>query len=567
MNKEDLLKQFLLRKVFPLFGFTEEKILSIENKELEKSRFCNFSNESNEIRKELIKNRPVYLEHSKDGEILHFGTDSYKYFFSLKLDREFDSDMINLMRYILMSFSIALKTNKGIFDKKENIVLEDNYLEIIFNHSIQKGICKWITGNISESTSEMEKLLAILENWSNKTYEGHNVSFGILYDPTMSNKSVHSVKYVNSFTDFLSSEYSAVLSDWITSLIRINKDCEFVKYESITENNKIYGCNYNKLVLPYRFLQVIEKNVTEQNIGIFLLNNGDIFLAKNKQIYFIKRNNKWLNFNHNVFSRIISENVKKFAISKIQYKMSKRQKLLKTIFSTTLDVSLAHTGGIISVVNYNKNKDKLNKIISPIDNIYENKDISELYMDEIFNLINDLLKDENKKSTLDTIKSIHEFSEYCPIEKNRLKYENFKDIFNHHISLFNDLVNAMLQNIAEFRSIEKDLRKRLTKRHMILKLLEDSSKETSTRMDLLNFIKIDKKLKAELIGLDGACIMDLSGEIIAFGAIIENDAGSSGGGRGAAAKKLSNFNGFSIKISTDGYIEVYVNYKKIYVIK
>ena len=102
---------------------------------------------------------------------------------------------------------------------------------------------------------------------------------------------------------------------------------------------------------------------------------------------------------------------------------------------------------------------------------------------------------------------------------------------------------------------------------MILKLLEDSSKETSTRMDLLNFIKIDKKLKAELIGLDGACIMDLSGEIIAFGAIIENDAGSSGGGRGAAAKKLSNFNGFSIKISTDGYIEVYVNYKKIYVIK
>ena len=50
------------------------------------------------------------------------------------------------------------------------------------------------------------------------------------------------------------------------------------------------------------------------------------------------------------------------------------------------------------------------------------------------------------------------------------------------------------------------------------------------------------------------------------GSIIQNDKGSSGGGRSAAAKKLSK-NGMAIKISTDGYIETFVNGTKIYSIK
>lgn len=51
-----------------------------------------------------------------------------------------------------------------------------------------------------------------------------------------------------------------------------------------------------------------------------------------------------------------------------------------------------------------------------------------------------------------------------------------------------------------------------------------------------------------------------------FGAIIKNNSGSSGGGRGAAAKKLSQF-GFAVKISTDGYIEMYVDGVEIYAVK
>ncbi len=63
--------------------------------------------------------------------------------------------------------------------------------------------------------------------------------------------------------------------------------------------------------------------------------------------------------------------------------------------------------------------------------------------------------------------------------------------------------------------------------------------------------------------MDGATIIDFKGNLISVGAIIQNDSGSYGGGRGAAAKKMSNF-GIAIKISTDGYIEVYKKEKIIY---
>ena len=81
-----------------------------------------------------------------------------------------------------------------------------------------------------------------------------------------------------------------------------------------------------------------------------------------------------------------------------------------------------------------------------------------------------------------------------------------------------------------------------------------------------DFSKLDRKLRCELISLDGACIIDENGKVCACGAIIKNDSGSTGGGRGAAAKKLSKY-GFAIKISTDGYIELYIDEKKIYSIK
>ena len=68
------------------------------------------------------------------------------------------------------------------------------------------------------------------------------------------------------------------------------------------------------------------------------------------------------------------------------------------------------------------------------------------------------------------------------------------------------------------------------------------------------FQELDRKLRQELIAIDGATIIDYDGNILAVGAIIKIEAGSTGGGRLAAAKTLSNY-GVSMKISNDGRIE------------
>lgn len=82
-----------------------------------------------------------------------------------------------------------------------------------------------------------------------------------------------------------------------------------------------------------------------------------------------------------------------------------------------------------------------------------------------------------------------------------------------------------------------------------------------------SFYELDRKLRCELIALDGACIIDdQQGLVYSFGAIIQNDSGSATGGRSAAAKKLSQY-GAAIKVSTDGYIDVFIDEELVYSIK
>lgn len=68
------------------------------------------------------------------------------------------------------------------------------------------------------------------------------------------------------------------------------------------------------------------------------------------------------------------------------------------------------------------------------------------------------------------------------------------------------------------------------------------------------FHELDRKLRQELIAIDGATIIDTEGNIIAIGAIIQIEAGSTGGGRLAATKTLSKY-GVAVKISADGTIQ------------
>lgn len=337
--------------------------------------------------------------------------------------------------------------------------------------AVQEGICRWIIGSNNPRIAE---LIHRLENWSVKTYEGKKVTFGFIINPD--EQSSFASKEYGTWLDFLQSDYSATLTDCIHSAIMLDKNCDFVRYVSLTEGNQIQ--NYTLGGLPYRFAGIIQNHVIDKCIGIFLLSNGDILLSKNGELRFVKRNLKWLNVSFGAFRNAIKSYVRD-AILQV------------SIYSSVLDVSFAHTGGIISIV----------------------RDI-------------DTLK---SSGVLDDVDYLLNGMDYSILKKSKQ----------------DDNPNMTVKEITPI----------LLKRAAISSLIANN-----------NFQCLDRKLRVELISMDGACIIDTKGNICASGAIIKNDSGSSEGGRGAAARKLSNY-GIAIKISTDGYVEIFFHKKIRFSIK
>ncbi|MCW7471762.1 MULTISPECIES: hypothetical protein [Leptospira] len=71
-----------------------------------------------------------------------------------------------------------------------------------------------------------------------------------------------------------------------------------------------------------------------------------------------------------------------------------------------------------------------------------------------------------------------------------------------------------------------------------------------------SFQSLERQIRKEILAIDGGLILSSSGKIISIGTIVKLPGGSSGGGRTAAAKELSKL-GIAIKISNDGYIQLF----------
>ena len=305
------------------------------------------------------------------------------------------------------------------------------------------------------------------------------VSFSFLVNP-----SLEIINDNGSFLDFINEEYSATLTDCITSIFEVDLNCSLHNYLSIVEDKKIK--EYELInSLPLRFANLIGKFVCYDKIGIFLLSNGDIVVAKNQKILFVKRCGRWLNFSEEIF------------IASLENKVD--DKLAKEIFATVMDVSFSHSGGIIA---YLENDQAINSETKIIDD---------------FDLLN---------------------KEY--VEQ--------------------DLINYLKTKGASDSVAEKEAKKRKNKKEVLSILL--NNKYNMSPM----FVDVERKLRSDIAALDGALIINNKGEIIACGTIISGDKGSSGGGRSTAAKTLSDY-GFAIKVSTDGYIELFVKRDLKYSIK
>lgn len=86
--------------------------------------------------------------------------------------------------------------------------------------------------------------------------------------------------------------------------------------------------------------------------------------------------------------------------------------------------------------------------------------------------------------------------------------------------------------------------------------LSDKAKAIARIVNTKKFHELDRTVRQELAAIDGATVIDHEGTIVAVGAILRIEGGSTGGGRTAAAKQLATL-GLGVKISQDGGISGY----------
>ena len=462
-------KMFLEKYLFRLMGLVNKTVTEPEHKvRLEKDQ------------------APVVQE----GNTLYFSMDRWLLFkLELEDSKGLTKDNLRLSNRIIEVFK-GLSENKRSGSGKQNKYVSDSHRELGYNLAIQRGLCAWIIG--STEIKRIDRFLHVLEKWTVKTYEGKNVTLGFVINPDAEST------FDNTYGDwitFLEEDTAAVLTDCIHSVIELNAECNYVGHLSISEGDRLAECELNNYT-PLRFTQVIDKYLTDnKRVGVFLLNNGDIILAKKGATCFVKRNMQWLNLSYPAFENSLKPFKDKYAFH--------NEALIKSVFASVLDVSFSHAGGIIAIVGSDKNSEI----------------VKSLTQDNVLNACDNLLSGESCQDIYDR----ESRDIYASGEDTKTKLE--------------------------------DLKKRLLKRNVIQSL-------TGGR----TFTGLDRKLRSELMSLDGACILSGEGSVLSFGAIIQNDSGSTGGGRGAAAKKLSTY-GMAVKISTDGYIELYIDRSLKYAIK
>jgi len=167
----------------------------------------------------------------------------------------------------------------------------------------------------------------------------------------------------------------------------------------------------------------------------------------------------------------------------------------RAIYYTALDCLFAYNGGILIYLN----KDETDKALATINA----KD-----------LLDERYYEEKKKIELEESNKLYNLSNATSVRKEfDCSYEEYLE------------------------------RNQCSKTNCLRKLIAGNK-----------FQDLSRKMREELVGMDGATVIDFDGTIIATGAILKIDAGSNEGGRLAAATNLAKY-GVSIKISQDGQMQ------------
>lgn len=266
-----------------------------------------------------------------------------------------------------------LKTVKIVLDGLLSIVsglqIGENdkalyYVDALCQASVTLGICTLLTANAEEALL-LANTVKALEAWTQRTYEGQRVPFGIIIDYDDKENCDEKQDYLS----FLNSKYSASFTDGVFSAILLNAHGKIAEHIALPATERKYVPTSKELrnkqfsLTPTRFAN-FSRLCIDRRIGIIALSNGDILTIRGTQMVYAKREGAWLAYGYFAFFRPCIDNVLLFAKSgKNKSNKTFTEKVAKTIYQSILDASFSHSGACIAVADFRKYGEALSRVL------------------------------------------------------------------------------------------------------------------------------------------------------------------------------------------------------------
>lgn len=200
-----------------------------------------------------------------------------------------------------------------------------------------------LTSEIERAQQEtLYSILARMDQWSQKTYEGKHMPFGVIVNHEFPERDKTPFDYI----DFLGMNYSATFSDGCYSAVEIYADGSYSGHIS----NRL--SSEGDYTVPYPH-QGFAEACKDGKIGVLLTAEGDILIISEGMLYCSKHNGQW---NYRVF---------KGALAYIRNQLDETEGVsysgkpltvelcTQYIFQTLVDVSYSHGGACIAIAETN----------------------------------------------------------------------------------------------------------------------------------------------------------------------------------------------------------------------
>lgn len=290
----------------------------------------------------------------KQNSILIKPNKAADYRFVIKRGRAYQPFEISLLKNII----------KELSEIEETAGLDPTYELTLQEKAIEKAVCDSVA---SSAASVMLGLVTALTRWSNRTYEGKHVDFGIILNLS-ENVDERELYYSN----IISNDFFVLLSDGKDSFVEFNREGYLMGYVSLSKVR-----NY-ATTAPNQF-NFVARYCGDRKIGIVLTENGDLLIFKNRTLMFSKRRGKWNIYSHEEVIQLLS------------YRSAHTlREVRRAVYLTALDCSFKYSGGIIVYLKKDAAYQALTHV-NPVDILdekyYEMKKQSELEeADKLYNL-------------------------------------------------------------------------------------------------------------------------------------------------------------------------------------